>query len=149
MDTEKYFRLSLKVYATIILVTSFLHGLLHWFFKTYDEMLGLTKIQWDVLFVFNWSVTLLLLFLSILSFVISTTRTYTLNQLRAISALMIVFWIGRLVMEYIFPVQVPFIIIQSPTLFIKILIAIVITILVLPEMLLQLKINSEKQKIYR
>lgn len=134
MDIEKSFRSSLKLYASIVLIASSIHGVWHWFFPTYIEMEGLTKLQWNVFFVLNWSVSLFLFFLSILSFGISSVKSFTLNQLRAFSALMIGFWTCRFVLEFIFPVQIPFIIIPNPSLVFKLLIAIAITILILPEM---------------
>lgn len=144
MDTEKSFRLSLSIVGAMIFVVSLCHGIWHWFFSQYAEMEGLTQIQWNIINLFNWAITFFLLFMSILTFMIASKKSIPLNHLRMFSALMIGFWICRLVLELIFPVQIPFVIIPNPSLLLKILIVIGITILALPEMWLQLRSKSKK-----
>ncbi|MFH1074869.1 MAG: hypothetical protein V1752_07260 [Candidatus Firestonebacteria bacterium] len=144
MKIEQSFRLSLKVYASIVLVASLTHGIWHWFLPTYIEMKGLTEIQENVLFILNWSVAVFLLFLSILSFWASYARTFTLDQLRMFSLCMIGFWMCRFALEFIFPVQIPFVIIPNPSMLFKIFILIGITILIFPVLMLQLKRKGEK-----
>ena len=134
MNIERHFRLSLLIVGAMILVVSLFHGLWHWFFPRYAEMEGLTQIQWNIINLFNWAITSFLLFMSILTFLIARTRSISLNHLRMFSALMIAFWMCRLALEFVFPVQIRFVILPNPSLFLKILMAIGITILVLPEL---------------
>lgn len=144
MNSERSFRLSLKIHGAIVLVASLLHVLWHWFLPSYVEMKNLTEIQWNIVFIFNWAVAFFLLLLSILSFGISRSKSLTLGHIRIFSALAMGFWISRLVLEFIFPVRIPFIIVQNPSLFLKFLIAAGIAILVFPEVKLRLAGHTEK-----
>ncbi|MCZ7405582.1 MAG: hypothetical protein O8C67_11745 [Candidatus Methanoperedens sp.] len=133
LETEKSYRLSLKIIASIFLVASLVHILWNWFFPTYTEMKGLTEIQWDWIYLLNLSTALCLFTFSILSFGVSSTTSLTLDQLRAFSALMIIFWMIRLLLELIFPVQIPVLVLPDPSLFLKVLMVTLIVILALPE----------------
>ena len=128
----------MKVHASLVLIASVSHAVWNRFLPTYMEMKGLTEIQWNVLFMFNWAVALFLLLLSIFSFWISTARSFALPQLRIFSALIIGFWICRLVLELIFPVQIPFVVISNPSHLLKIFICVGVVILAVPEMQLRL-----------
>ncbi|MCZ7385642.1 MAG: hypothetical protein O8C63_12980 [Candidatus Methanoperedens sp.] len=96
-------------------------------------MKGLTEIQWDWIYLLNLSTALCLFTFSILSFGVSSTTSLTLDQLRAFSALMIIFWMIRLLLELIFPVQIPVLVLPDPSLFLKVLMVTLIVILALPE----------------
>ena len=133
------YRLSLRVHGSIVLCAALFHGAWHWFFPTYTALDGLTAIQWNTLFLFNWSIALCLLFLSILSLVVSSIQSLTLRQLRMFSVGIISFWAGRLALECLFPLRIPFVIIPNPSLFIKVLLVAIITVLALPELQTQLR----------
>ena len=130
---ESSVRFSLRVYATIVLVASLAHATWYWFLPTYIELRGLNDVQWNTLFLFNWSITFLLLFLGILSLAVSLVDSVTPTQLRLFSAWSIAFWLCRLLLEFLFPLEVPLVIIPSPSLFIKFLIIFCILILAIPE----------------
>ncbi len=134
MNIERLFRLSLLIVGVMIFVASLFHGIWHWFFPRYAEMEGLTQIQWNIINLFNWATTSFLLFMSILTFMIARAKSISFNHLRMFSALIIGFWMCRLALEFIFPVSIPFIIVSSPSLLLKILILVGIAILALPEM---------------
>ena len=131
---DKTFRTSLRIYSSIITVAGIGHIAWYWFFPTYNEMTGLTEVQWSTFYLFNWSISILLLFLSILSYLASWTSTLTLTHLRVYSALTIGFWICRLILEFVFPVRIPFVMIPNPSALFKTLIIIAILILAIPEL---------------
>ncbi|HEY9206901.1 MAG TPA: hypothetical protein VIO58_13395 [Candidatus Methanoperedens sp.] len=137
MEIEKIYRLSLKIIASIFLAASLLHLVWNQLFSTYTEMKGLTEIQRDMIYLLNLSIALYHFTFSILLFGISSMTSLTLNQLRAFSALILVFWMFRLLLEFIFPVQVPFVILPDPSISLKILMVTQIIILALPEILLR------------
>lgn len=130
---ESPVRFSLRVYAAIVLAASLAHATWYWFLPTYVELHGLTDVQWNSLFLFNWSITFLLLFLGILSLAVSFASSVTLTQLRAFSVWSIAFWLCRLVLEFLFPLEIPLVIIPNPSPYIKFLIMFCILILALPE----------------
>ncbi|MFQ5979438.1 MAG: hypothetical protein ACE5OZ_15020 [Candidatus Heimdallarchaeota archaeon] len=139
MDVEASFRLNLKIYGTVLLGASLAHAIWHWFFPSYSELDGLTETQWNLLYMLNWGVALFLLLLSLISFGLSFAKSCSVFQMRIFSGLMIGFWICRLTLEVLFPVQIPFLIIQNPSLLIIILLVVVITILAIPELHFQLR----------
>jgi hypothetical protein len=96
-------------------------------------MKGLTSTQWDVVNVFNWAITSVLFFMALLTITVARTKSLSLNHLRAYSAFLFAFWACRLALEFIFPVRIPFVFIPKPSLFLKILISVGLTILALPE----------------
>jgi len=104
---------------------------------------GLTSLQWDIVNLFNWSITILLFFMAILTILIARARSLTLNHLRAFSALLFGFWVCRLILEFVFPVQIPFVVIPSPSLLLKILMFVALAILVAPELLNILRVVRE------
>ncbi len=130
---ESSFRFSLRVYAAIVLVASLAHAIWYWFLPTYGELRGLNGVQWNTLFLFNWSITFPLLFLGVLSLAVSLAGSVTLTQLRLFSAWSIAFWLCRLLLEFLFPLEIPLVIIPNPSLFIKFLIMFCTLILALPE----------------
>lgn len=140
MNVEKFTRYCLIFYATILFIASILHGL-PWikYFPTYPELKGLTDLQLNTFYLFNLSVSLLLFFISILSYTISFIKSFSLNQLRIIILLMIILWVLRLVLEIIYPVKIPFVIIKNPTSLLKSLIVFAIIVLCLPEILYRIK----------
>ncbi len=137
MEAEKIYRLSLKIVASIFLAASILHLAWNRLFPTYTEMKGLTEVQWDMIYLLNLSIALYHFTFSILSFGVSSMTSLTLNQLRAFSALIIIFWMLRLLLEFIFPVQIPFVILPGPSQFLKVLMVTQIIILALPEIFLR------------
>lgn len=137
METEKIYRLSLRIVASIFLAAALLHLVWNWLFPTYTEMKGLTEIQWDTIYLLNLSIALFHFTFSILLFGVSSMTSLTLNQLRAFSALILVFWMFRFLLELIFPVQIPFVILPDPSVSLKILMVVLIVILALPEILLR------------
>lgn len=150
VSIEKSYRTSLKIYASILIVAGMAHGLWYWFFPLYDELAGLTDIQWNTFFLFNWSISILLVFLSVLSFVVSWTENLTVRHLRTFSALTICFWIIRLLLEFIFPVRIPFIVIPNPSWLLKTLILAALVILALPELRLQVRwLEQNGQNFFR
>ena len=142
---ERTFRISLRIYASILIVAGIAHGVWYWFFPAYDELIGLTNIQWSTFFLFNWSISILLVFLSILSYVVSWTGALTVRHLRTFSVLTICFWICRLLLEFIFPVRIPFVVIPNPSWVLKTLILIAMVILAIPE--LRLRVWKENEKV--
>lgn len=132
------YKISLRIYAVIVLIAALVHAIWNWFLPTYAELSGLTGIQWNTFFLFNWSITLLLLFLGILSLVVSLIDSVTLTQLRLFSIWSIALWLCRLLFEFLFPLKIPLVIIPSPSLFIKFLIIFCILILASPEVQVRL-----------
>lgn len=137
MEAEKIYRLSLRIVASIFLAASLLHLAWNWLFPTYTDMKGLTEIQWDMVYLLNLSIALFHITFSILLFGVSSMASLTLNQIRAFSALILIFWMVRLLLEFIFPVQIPFVILPDPSIFLKILMVTLIIIFALPEILLR------------
>ncbi len=142
MEIEESYRLSLKIVASIFLVSSLVHIMWNWFLPAYTEMRGLSEIQWDWIHLLNLSTALCLFTFSILSFGVGSTMSLTLGQMRAYSALMVVFWMIRLLLELIFPVQIPLLVFPDPSLFLKVLMVTLILILALPE----IKLHISKKK---
>ncbi len=136
MDAHKAYRLSIRVYASIVLFGAVMHAAWYWFIPGYAEMRGLTLVQQSFLSLLNWSVSILLLFFAIMAFGIST-KSFTVKQLRMFSLLMVVFWSLRFVLELVYPVQIPFVVIPNASLFIKVLLVMVVSILALPEVLIR------------
>lgn len=135
MNVERYYRISLAIVGVLILFGAIFHGIWHWFFRGYAEMEGLTNTQLDIIYLFSWAISFLLLFMSILSFIIASLKSISLDFIRLFSALVFMFWILRLSLEFIFPVQIPFVIIPNPSLFLKILMIIGLIIIIIPELL--------------
>lgn len=134
MNFKKCNQISLRIYGAIVFVAALVHGVWNWFLPTYPVMEGLTQTQWSFIHLLNWSVTILLLFFAIMAFGI-TSEKFAVGQMRMFAIVMAGFWTWRLILEFIYPLQVPFIIIPNPSLFIKILILLCITILLLPGLL--------------
>lgn len=130
---ESSLRFSLRVYAVIVLAASFAHTAWYWFLPSYVELRELTHVQWNTLFLFNWSISFLLLFLGMLSLAVSLAGSVSLTQLRFFSAWSITFWLCRLLLEFLFPLEIPLVIIPAPSLFIKFLMIFCILTLALPE----------------
>ena len=134
-DLKKYFRYSLLIVGIMICIIAPLHGIWHWFFPSYSEMQGLTQIQRDIFNLFNWAVTFFLLFMAVLTIIIALAKSVSLFHLKIYSILLILFWISRLLLEYIFKVQIPFVIIREPTAVLKLLMFIGLGILIVPHLL--------------
>ncbi len=129
---ERSLRFSLRIYAAIVLAASLAHAAWYWFLPAYAEMAGLSDVQWSTFSLFNWSITILLLFLGVLSLGVSLISSVTIMQLKWFSAWSIAFWLCRLLLEFLFPLKIPFVVIPGPSLFIKFLIVFCILILTLP-----------------
>lgn len=135
LNLKKYFRYSLLIVGIMICIIAPLHGIWHWFFPAYPEMQGLTQIQRDIFNLFNWAITFFLLFMAVLTIIIALAKSVSLFHLKIYSILLILFWISRLLLEYIFKVQIPFVIIREPTAVLKLLMFIGLGILIVPHLL--------------
>lgn len=138
MEIEKLFRLNLRIIAIVFLAVSLLHVIWNWFFPTYMELRGLTEIQLNAIYLLNSSVGLWFFICSILLFGASNTMSITFPQLRALTALIIILLTSRLLLEFIFPLQIPFLFMTTPTLFLKAFLSFFIIILAIPEIKFQL-----------
>lgn len=136
MKSEKLYRICLGIVGIIILISALLHGIWYWFLPRYPEMIGLTEIQWNLLNLFNWCVTIFLLFMSACAIIVSRSTSLSLNQIRAFTLMLFVFWICRLFLEFIFPVGIPFLFLANPSFLLKVLMIIAILVLIIPEILL-------------
>jgi hypothetical protein len=137
MNVDKFSRTSLRVYASILLWGALMHGLWYFFLPGYPEMQGLTGIQSNFLLLMNLCIGISLLFFSILAYWFSS-RSFTINQQKTFAIIMSVFWSCRLMVEVLFPVQIPFVFIPHPTLLIKILGIGLIVILLSPWLVLRM-----------
>lgn len=143
MNIERSFRFNLRVYAVLVLTSSVFHAVWNFLFPTYNEMQGLTEIQWGTVLLFNWAIVFLLLLLGLLALTVSMSGSTTLPQLRMFSAFSAGFWLCRLVLEFLLPVRIPFIFIPDPSLLVKGLLIVLALILVLPEIRLRLSNRPE------
>ncbi len=146
MKIDRLFRVSLRVYASLVLSAALVHSAWYWFMPGYAEMKGLTQIQQSFVSLLNWSITLLLLFFSILAFWV-TSKSFTLPQQKVFSLLMAVFWTGRFLFELIYPVQIPLLMIPNPSSLLKVIIAACVAILVSPWLLLRFSPQHTKRQL--
>jgi len=146
MNIEKSYRLSLYVAGTIILAVTPFHGIWHWFFPVYEEMEGLSQVQWNIINLFNWAITFFLLFMSLLTLTVARTKSIPLNHLRLFAVFLFGFWVCRLSLEFIFPVQIPFVVIPDPSMFLKILMFAGLIILLTPELSMHIQRDREKER---
>lgn len=133
MNDAKSVRLGLRLHGLIVFMAAIAHTGWHWFLPTYADLKKMSPIQIDTLYLFNWSIALCLLFLSILSWAASIDQSLTLRQARRLSTGLFCFWVCRLALEFAYPVQIPLLILNSPSFFIKVLISACIAILMAPE----------------
>ena len=120
MSIDKLFRISLKIYASIVLLAALVHGSWHFFLLGYPEMKDLTGTQSSLVLLMNLCIGIFLLFVSILAYWFSS-KSFSINQQKSFAIMMSVFWFCRFMLEFFFPVQIPLVILPHPTLFIKIL----------------------------
>ena len=135
MNIERSYRLCLVIVGAFVLFGAFFHGIWYWFFLGYPEMAEIKEVQLNLIYLFSWSISFLLLFMSILSFIVALMKSIPLNFIRLFSLLVFLFWGVRLILEFIFPVKIPFVIIPNTSLFLKILIPIGLIIIAFPEFL--------------
>lgn|GEM_PF-3578778 len=138
MNIEKSFRTSLCIYALIVLMAGVSHGAWYCFLPEYAEMSGLSMQQWNIVFLFNWSISIALVFIALLSFAVSRMKVFALIHLRQFSLLTIALWICRLILEFVFPVGIPYLILKNPSWIVRFSILILIAILAHPEIRLRL-----------
>lgn len=139
----KTYRRALRVHAYFAVLGALIHTTWHWFFPGYEVMKGLTDLQWDMINIFNWSTALFFLFLATLSFVILSFNNLDLSNLRKLMPCLVLFYLGRLIIEFILPAPIPLIVLKDTNIIIRLLLGTLILILLYPE--LNHKLRSNKQ----
>lgn len=106
-DRTAPFRVALLAHGALMVVGSGLHVWWHWLAPTLEGMQGLTAAQSDVFSLLNLAVAIVLAFFAVVSVWAGRSRTFTLTHLRGFLGLFFAVWIGRLVLELVYPVQLP------------------------------------------
>jgi hypothetical protein len=130
------FKPFLYVYAALCIFGAGLHVWWHWLMPTLPQMSGLTEHQWQLFNVFNWSIALVCLTFSIVALWLGRSTSFSLSQVRGLVGIMFAFWLGRFVLELVFPVRVP-LLGEYTSLVIKVLLTVGLCILALPEILVR------------
>ncbi len=135
----KTYRRALRVHAYFGVLGALIHTSWHWFFSGYEVMNGLTDLQWDMMNIFNLSTALFFVFLASLSFIVLRYKKLEFKSIRIINLCLLLFYSGRLLIEFIIPSPIPFIIIEESNIVIRIMLSLLILILLYPEIKYKLK----------
>lgn len=139
MDNTRFYRITLTVAGFLFLFLSILHCFQHLYFPLVPDSHGYTQ---DSVYLFNWSVALLLLFMSLVVLSIAKHRDSSLAQLKLVSAILVFTWSGRLLFEIIYPVTFRFLIFEQPTNIIRAGVFVFLSLLISPFFLENRKRNK-------
>lgn len=123
------FRSSLTVTGLLVLACSILHCFQHLYFADISESNGYTQ---HSVYLFNWSVALLLLFMAVVTLSVARSKKTSTAQLKQLAVVLIVTWSCRLLFEVVYPVTFRFLIFDQPTTIIKVGIIILLWFLLTP-----------------
>jgi hypothetical protein len=106
-----------------------MHCFQHWVFSFEP---GAPTVEKNMLFLFNWSVALLLCFMSLIAFAAAKNGHAAPKHMKTVSVILVVTWMCRLILEVIYPVEFQFLVFHHPTSIIKVGIICVVAVLLFP-----------------
>ena len=143
MDIEKNNKFYLKMGLCLFLFAVFLHSVWHFTIPTFAEMQGVTEIQMDLIKLLNLAIVLIFSIFTILAIKIIFSDLFKLEQIRFINLLFLGFFGIRFILEFLLPVKVPLLYTPYTSVIFKILLAIGIIVILIPEIKYQNQKNSK------
>ena len=136
-DTDKWFKLG--IWLTFYLSASVAITHLFWFFMlpTFPELQGMTPIQWDFVKLLNLCIVLMMLFFTAVSGRILFAAPFSTSHTRFFCSAMSAFWLGRVILEFLFPVRIPLLYTDYTSAILKVLGIVIVVLLSFPEGRLQ------------
>ena len=127
--TNNSYRKVLFIIAIYTFLVTIVHGAWHWYLPGYPATRGIAPALLQTLLLMNAAITLFLLIMGLAALAAARSASLTEQQRRAVTLLLLAFWLGRLVLEFVMPVGLPLLFIDKPQLLAKILIALPVVLL--------------------